>query len=70
MTKEMEDNLTDKNNSQYFSDVTYYCIPPHNHNYRLFIIMSFNKEKFKSILCNISLISNGNLETFVVILNI
>mgnify|MGYP002624394402 CR=1 FL=1 len=68
LTKEMEDNLINKNISQYFGDVTYYCTPPNKHKYRLFILMGFNKEKYKTVLCNISLICNENMETFKVIL--
>ena len=57
MTPEMEQNLKDKNNIQFFCDVTYYCVPPNNNKYRLFIIISFNKEKYKSTLCNITMIN-------------
>ena len=67
MTKEMEDNLTNENNKQYFADVTYYYTPPNSQGNKLFIIMSFNKEKFKSILCSITLLCN-DVETFSVIL--
>lgn len=69
MTKEMETNLISNNNIQYFSDVTYYCVPPNNKKYRLFVLMSFNKEKYYSTLCNLSLICNENIETFYIILD-
>lgn len=68
MIKEMEHNLKTLSNIQYFSDVTYYCIPPNIHKFRLFILLSFNKEKYKTLLCNISLISNEYIETFQTIL--
>ena len=69
MTTEMEKNLISPNNSQYFSDITYYCVPPNNKQYKLFVLMSFNKELYKSTLCNLGLISNENTETFYTILD-
>ena len=30
MSKEMEENIKSPENTQYFSDVTYYCVPPNN----------------------------------------
>ena len=69
MTEEMEINLTSANNNQNFSDVTYYCLPPNNKKCRLFVLISFNKEKFYSTLCILSLICNENIETFYLILN-
>lgn len=68
MTKEMEQNIQKDNNIQYFSDVTYYCIPPNQYKYKLFILLAFNKDLYKRILCNISLISNENIETFTTLL--
>ena len=65
----METNLISNNNIQYFSDVTYYCVPPNNKKYRLFVLMSFDKEKYYSTLCNLSLICNENIETFYIILD-
>ena len=65
MTQEMEENISSEYNSQFFSDVTYYCIPPNNCKYKLFILLSFNNQKFKTTLCNISMICNENIETFI-----
>ena len=58
MTKEMEENIQLNFNLQYFSDVKYY----------LFVLLAFNKNLYKSILCNIPLISNENIETFSTLL--
>ena len=69
MTKEMENNLISEDNSQYFADCTYYAIPPNKSKYKLFLILAFNKKKQKSVLCNISIISNENKETFITVLN-
>ena len=68
MTEEMESNLINANNIQYFEEVKYYCVPPNNKHYRLFVLMSFNKAKFKITLWNLSLISNEDFETFYTIL--
>lgn len=67
MSSEMEENILSPNNTQYFSDVTYYCVPPNNKKYRLYVLMAFNKDKYKSTLCCLALISNENFETFYTI---
>ena len=64
MSKEMENNINSNNNTQYFADVTYCCIPPNNKKFKLFTLLAFNKEKYHSTLCNLSMISNENTETF------
>ena len=43
MTEEMENNIHEINNIQYFLDVTYYTTPPTKNKYKLFVILSFNK---------------------------
>ena len=68
MTKQMEENIQMNSNIQFFSDVTYYCIPPNQYKYKLFVLLAFNKELYRSILCNISLICNENTETFSTLL--
>jgi len=70
MTKEMEQNITEENNIRYFSDTTYYAIPPNKFNYKIFWILAFNNKLHKAILCNISIISNENKETFITKINI
>ena len=55
--------------SQFFSDCTYYCIPRINNNFKLFIIIAFNKEFHLTQLCVIALIRNENIETFSTIYN-
>ncbi len=70
MTKEMEHNITEENNIQYFSDTTYYSMPPNKFNYKIFLILAFNNKLHKVILCNISIISNENKETFITKINI
>ena len=52
----------------YFMDVTYYATPPINRKYKLMVILAFNKDLFKSIICNLSIIENENTETFIQIL--
>ena len=56
MTKEMISNIAKKDNIQYFMDVTYYAIPPNESKYKSFIILAFNRELFKSIICNLLII--------------
>ena len=68
MTTNMETNIQMKNNIQYFLDVTYYVTPPTNKKYKLFVLLAFNKDLFKTIICNLSIIENENKETFVTIL--
>ena len=67
MSQEMEININKKENIQYFFDVTYYATPPGIHNYKLLIILTFNRELFKTIFINLTLIQNENKETFVII---
>ena len=47
MAEEMEANLINNNKIQYFADVTYYCVPPNNKHYRLFVLMSSIKLNIK-----------------------
>ena len=56
-----------KKNIQYFLDETYYATPPNNKRYRILIILSFNPELFRTLLCYINIISNENKETFCTI---
>ena len=67
MNTEMKENIKNQENIQYFLDVTYYATPPNNKKYRILIIISFNSELFRTLLCNISIISNENKETFFTI---
>ena len=71
MNKEMIKNLIKNTEigSQFFSDCTYYCIPRINNNFKLFIIIAFNKEILVSQLCVLALIRNENIETFTIIYN-
>jgi len=49
-------------------EVTYYATAPINRKYKLMVILAFNKDLFKSIICNLSIIENENTETFIQIL--
>ena len=69
MTTEMIDNIKKENNIQYFNDITYYAVPPNKNRYKIYILLAFNKDLFKTIICNISLITNENKETFIVLYN-
>ena len=68
MNKEMELNISNKDNSQYFIDITYYATPHNNKNYKLFVILAFNYKEYKTIICNISIITNENTETIITII--
>ena len=50
--------------SQFLVYCTYYSFPRANNNYKLYILLAFNKSKNNSYLCCISLIQNENIETF------
>ena len=65
MNKEMEFNITNKNNSQYFTESTYYAISPYNKGSKLWIHLGFNKEFMKNLLCCIAIIKNENKETII-----
>ena len=69
MTNEMIKNIKDDSNIQYFSDTTYYCIPPQCKSLKMWILLAFNKNKNKVIICNITLLKNENYETFVTLIN-
>ena len=49
--------------------LTYYTTPPTKNKYKLFVILSFNKNRFCNLLCNLSLIENENKQTFISVLN-
>ena len=49
-------------------DCTCYAIPVNNNNFKLLLIIAYNKIENKTKLCNISLIKNENIETFSKIL--
>ena len=63
MNGEMKDNLINNNSKgfQFFSDCTNYCIPRINNNFKLLIIIAFNKDIYASQLCVIALIRNENV---------
>ena len=69
MTSDMIENINNKSNVQYFMDVTYYATPPNNKKFKLLIILAFNNNLYKTLLCNISIISNENKETYISVLN-
>ena len=58
MNEEMESNIKEKDNIQFFTDITYYAIPPKPVKYKILILLAFNNKEFKSILCSIALIAN------------
>ena len=55
--------------NQWFMDCTYYAIPRNNNQYKLFLIIGFNKQENKSYLGSIVLIKNENMELFTCIFN-
>ena len=58
MNEEMESNIKEKDNIQFFTDITYYAILPKPVKYKILILLSSNNKEFKSILCSIALIAN------------
>lgn len=68
MSDKKEDTIKLNSNIQYFSDITLLCKTTQKNKLIIFILFEFNKEYFKIILCNISLIYNENKETFLIIL--
>ena len=69
MTVEMIDSITKENNIQYFNDITYYAVCPTKNKYKIYILLAFNKDLFKTIIYNISLITKENKGTFIVLYN-
>ena len=63
MSNKMIDNLNLKDNRKYFGDTTYFCVPPHFRGMKLFIMMVYNEQLKKTILCLFFLIHNENKET-------
>ena len=64
----MEENIRDLNNTQFFSDCTYYAVIPFYKGAKLLLLLAFNKNLMKAVLCTISLIKNENKETILKIL--
>jgi len=56
MSTNIEENIQKKNNIQYFLDVTYYATPSTNKNHKLFVLLVFYKDFFKTIISNLSII--------------
>ena len=65
MNDDLEKNIKDPNNNQYFCDTTYYTIPPHNKGSKIWILLSFNIKLMKTLLCCIAIIRNENKETII-----
>ena len=55
MTDFMKNNIINKNNIQYFIDVTYYATLPNNKKFKILIILAFNRDTCNTILCNINI---------------
>lgn len=69
MTKEMENNIMDKNNTQYFCDTTYNAVPYNNKRLKLWVLVACNKKLQHTILCSLILLYNENKETILTILD-
>ena len=65
MNDEMEENIKNKNNCQYFLDTRYYATPPNSKQNKMVEILAFNKADYKTVICNLSIISNENKEIFL-----
>ena len=68
MTENMIKNIKLEGNTQYISDTTYYCIQPQYKTLKIWILLAYNKNINKTMICNISLIKNENFETLKCIL--
>lgn len=55
--------------SQWFMDCTYYAIPRNNNEFKLLLLIGYNKSEKKTYLGAIVLIKNENKETFLSIFN-
>ena len=64
----MKNNIKEKGNIQYFSDCTYFCIPPQCKSLKMWVLLAYKKNLNKIIICNISLVKNENYETFDIII--
>jgi len=60
MNTQMKKNICSEKNLQFFSDITYQCVPPQNARMKLFVILAYNKNNNKTLLCVLALISNEN----------
>ena len=70
ITNKMKNTLKNKESiSQWFMDCTYYAVPRNNNNYKLLLLIGFNKEENKTYLGAIVLLKNENIETFTIIFN-
>jgi len=65
MNEDMENNIQNTYNMQYFSDTKYYVIPPYNKSYKLLILLTFNKKFMKTLFSSMTLIKNENKETII-----
>ena len=59
----MKKNWNCNDNTRFFSDTTYDCIPPQRRGMKLFVILSYNKKLNIILLCILALIYNKNKET-------
>jgi len=55
--------------SQWFMDCTYYAIPRNNNEFKLLLLIEYNKSEKKTYLGAIVLIKNENKATFLSIFN-
>ena len=62
MTKDMIKNIKLEGNTQYFSDTTYYCIQSQCKTLKMWILLAYNKNLNKTMICNISQIENENFK--------
>lgn len=56
--------------SQYFMDITYNCVPKSKYIYKLLIIIGFDNNLYKSVICCFSLIIDGLTTTLNFLFNI
>lgn len=63
LTRNMVDNLQNDNIQQYFTDITYHCIPPTVRRYKLIILSGFNLKDKKTHICAYGLIPDEKFET-------
>ena len=62
MIENMIKNIKLEGNTQYFSDTTYYCIQSQCKTLKMWILLAYNKNLNKTMICNISQIENENFK--------
>ena len=63
MNKIMINNIKNKNIQQFFTDITYHCIPPTIRKYKLIVVSGFNLKEKRVYICSYGLLLDEKYET-------